>query len=65
MAENERPLSALVGQGWEIQDYSAAYDHGAGGVTDCFLLRRQKQHKVLKIRRKWIGGGFAIKEIDL
>ena len=65
MSEIERPLSTLVAQGWEIVDYTALYDHQTSGGTDCFLMRRQKQHKILKIRKKWLGVGFAVKEIDL
>jgi len=64
MTSNERALSTLVGQGWEVVDYSAMYDQ-ASGSTDCFLLRRQKQHKILKIGKKWWSSGVTIKEIDV
>ena len=65
MTATERPLSTLVGQGWEIVNYTALYDHQTTAGTDCFLLRRQKQHKVLKVRKRWLGQGVVVKEIDL
>ena len=64
METTQRPLSTLVAQGWEIQSYSSGYDHSQG-LMDCFLLRRQKQHKLLKIRKKTFGAGYVVKEIDV
>ena len=64
MTEHERPLSTLVAQGWEIVDYTALYDH-SNGSWDCFVLLLQKQHIVLKVRKKWMGQGVVAKEIDL
>ena len=65
MTEEIRPLSQLVGQGWELVSFSSGYDQSSGGLMDCFLLRRQKQHKLLKVRRKHFGQGFVIRELDL
>lgn len=64
MAEEIRPLSQLVSQGWEVLTYSSGHD-AQGAVMDCFLLRRQKLHKVLKVRKKLIGAGFVVVETDV
>ena len=60
MKADEKPLSTLVSQGWEIVGYAYNSTYGA----DQFLLRRQKQHKVLRLT-KWFGSGFRAKEIDI
>ena len=60
-----KPLSALVAQGWEIVGYAAGTDAKTGMHNHSVLLRRQKQHKVLQLRSKWIGKGLTSKEIDL
>ena len=64
MTEETRPLSQLVSQGWEVVSYSSGHDD-RGALTDCFLLRRQKQHKVLKVRRRVFGAGFVVRETDV
>ena len=61
----ERPLSTLVGQGWEIVSYSSGHEPGSGAPCENVLLRRQKNHKILSIRRKTFGGGYVVKEYDL
>jgi hypothetical protein len=67
MAEDVKPLSTLVSQGWEI----VAYANAAGGeqgqmmTTENFLLRRMKAHKIVKIRKKMIGHGFVVTEMDI
>ncbi|CAN5298966.1 hypothetical protein BH11PSE2_BH11PSE2_02690 [soil metagenome] len=63
MTTDPRPLSQLVSQGWEVVSYSPLA--GSEGHVDCFLLRRQKQHKILKVRRKVIGGGYVVRESDV
>ena len=65
MTNTDRPLSTLVAQGWEIVDYASSYNHSSGASVDSVLLRRQKQHKILKIRKKWFGSGVVVNEIDL
>ncbi len=62
MAE-ERPLSELVAQGWEVEGFSAAPD-GGGGQLLTFLLRRQRQHRVLVLTRN-VFGRIKPKEIDV
>jgi len=67
MAEDVKPLSNLVSQGWEIVSYSngAGGEHGQVMPTENFLLRRMKAHKVVKIRKKMIGHGFVVTEMDI
>lgn len=65
MDSTDRPLSALVAQGWEIVAYSSGHSASSGGPAENVLLRRQKQHKILSLRRKAFGGGFIVKEYDL
>ena len=61
---SERPLSALVAQGWEVVDYSAAV--GDSGMQEhCFLLRKGRDHRVLRIRKKLMGSGIVGEEIDV
>ena len=61
----ERPLSTLVAQGWEIVSYAAGLESGSGAPVQNVLLRRQKNHKILSVRRKSFGGGYVVKEFDL
>lgn len=61
MADDQRPLSELVAQGWEVQGFSS---EGAGAYHS-FLLRRQRQHKVLVVWKRTFGGGAASKEIEV
>ncbi|HVY89674.1 MAG TPA: hypothetical protein VG942_12445 [Hyphomonadaceae bacterium] len=64
MADDNRPLSDLVAQGWEILHYAASNDTG-GAVVENFLLRRQKAHRILSIRPKMMGTGYVVKELDV
>ena len=63
MPDDNRPLSQLVAQGWEILNYNST-DYG-GLPVEHFLLRRQKIHRVLSVRPKIIGKGYVVKEIDI
>ena len=65
MAEDVKPLSTLVSQGWEIVSYSNGSGGEHGMATENFLLRRMKAHKVVKIRKKMIGHGFVVTEMDI
>lgn len=62
--QNERPLSTLVAQGWEVIGFSSGVDSN-GSHADNILLRRQKQHKILKVRKKMLGGGVVAAELDI
>lgn len=65
MSNEERPLSALVAQGWEIVSYSSGHEYASGAAVENILLRRQKNHRILSIRPKTFGGGYVVKEVDL
>ena len=62
--EENKPLSALVAQGWEIVNYSSSSDQ-SGYITQNILLRRQKQHRILSIRPQRMGKGYVVKEMDV
>lgn len=64
MDGGDKPLSTLVAQGWEIISHSAGHDQN-GAPIQSFLLRRQKQHRLLQIRPKMMGKGYVVKEFDV
>lgn len=59
-AETMRPVSDLVAQGWEILGFHV---DGTNGYT-WFLLRRQRVHKMLGVRRK-MRGGYIVKDAEI
>ncbi len=65
MAQEFRPLSDLVAQGWEVAGYSTAYDQRRLALVHSFLLRRQKRHMALKVRKKFFGSGVTSEQIEL
>jgi hypothetical protein len=66
MSNEDRPLSTLVAQGWEIVSYTSEGQPPAGGMpVGNVLLRRQKQHKIISIRTRILGAGYVVKEYDL
>ena len=66
MAEDPKPLSELVAQGWEVLGYAGST---LGQNTFLFkhavLLRRQRQHKLLTIRRRMFGVGLVVEQLDI
>jgi hypothetical protein len=60
-----KPLSTLVAQGWEVVGYAAGTDAKSGVHNHSILLRRQKQHRILQVRKKVFGKGQVATEIDL
>ena len=65
MTHDQKPLSDLVAQGWEVVGYAGSTSSKTGQPEDSVLLRRQRQHKILKIRRRMFGGGFKVEELDI
>jgi hypothetical protein len=65
MDNEDRPLSTLVAQGWEIVGYAAGLAPSSHSPVQNVLLRRQKNHKILSVRPKTFGGGYVVKEYDL
>jgi hypothetical protein len=63
--DEDRPLSRLIAQGWEIAGYSSAHDAHSGKIRHGVLLRRQRNHKILSIRHKIWGRGYVVNELDL
>ena len=64
MNDADRPLSALVAQGWEVRDYRPTQEEGTM-LMHVFLLQRQREHKLLMIRKKVMGGGVVAQELDI
>ena len=65
MANDPRPLSDLVAQGWEVLGFTGSSQGYSSVFENTVLLRRQRQHKILKIRRRAFGRGLAVEEMDI
>lgn len=65
MAEYDKPLSALISQGWEVANYSAAADPSTGSLVHSFLMRRQSKAKIVIIRKKMLGEGLVTEEVEI
>jgi hypothetical protein len=61
---SDKPLSDAVRQGWEIVEYSAT-DMNGETYQHNVLLRRQGQHKILTVRKKMIGEGVVVSEMEV
>ena len=61
---SDRPLSNLVKQGWEVRHYSCSIGD-SGMLEHCFHLARRSENKVLRVRKKVMGGGVVGEEIDV
>lgn len=59
------PLSALLSQGWEVVNYSAALDPNTAMLLHCFLVRKGNRAKVVTVRKKIIGDGFMVEETEV
>ena len=60
----EKPLSDLVRQGWAVVGYTVT-DSGSETWKHNFLLSRQGQQKVLKVRKKMMGEGVVASELEV
>ncbi|WP_125257353.1 hypothetical protein [Brevundimonas fluminis] len=60
----DRALTAWLSQGWELENYSATAPYGET-VHHCFLLRRHGQRKIVSIRKKMMGKGVVVTEMDV
>lgn len=65
MTDVDKPLAAALAQGWEVANYSASIDPTAGMLVHCFLLRRQGRNKLLTLRKKMIGEGTVVEELEV
>ena len=61
---SDKPLSDAVRQGWEIVSYSAT-DMSGETYQHNVLLHRQGQHKILTVRKKMIGDGVVVTELEV
>jgi hypothetical protein len=62
MAEENRPLSDLVAQGWEIAGFSSV--HTGSCVAHTVLLKKQRQHKILTVKKLPMMG-MSVKDLDV
>jgi hypothetical protein len=60
----DRPLSDAVAAGWDIVSYSAT-DYSGETYQHNILLRRQGQHRILNIRKKMLGEGVVVTELEV
>ena len=59
-----RPLSELMAQGWELRLYHPVL--GPSGLMEhAFHLQRSRDNKLLVVRRKLMGEGLHIEELDV
>ena len=64
MKSEERPLTQLTRQGWEVQRYHPVL--GVSGLVEHgFHLTRHGEHKLLVIRSKLLGEGIVAEEFDV
>ena len=60
----DTPLSDAVAAGWEIVSYSVT-DSAGETYQHNVLLRRQGQHRILTIRKKMLGEGLVVTELEV
>jgi hypothetical protein len=63
MADENRPLSELVAQGWEIAGFSSGRN-SSGCLAHTVLLKKQRQHKILTLTRQPLLG-LKARELDV
>jgi hypothetical protein len=61
---SDKPLSDLVRQGWQVVNY-AVNDAGGTATYHNVLVTRQGQHKLLTIRKKMVGEGVVVSELEV
>jgi hypothetical protein len=59
-----RPVSDLIQQGWEVKQYHPVLGPN-GMIEHAFHLQRQRDNKVLLVRRKIMGEGLHFEEFDV
>ncbi|WP_374274369.1 hypothetical protein [Brevundimonas sp.] len=57
-------MSNLVVQGWQVIGYSVS-DAGGETYQHNVLLAREGEHKVLTVRKKFMGEGVVSTEMDV
>lgn len=61
---SDRPVSDLVRQGWEIVSYSST-DWNGETYQHNVLMRRSGAHRIVTVRKKMIGDGVVVAELDV
>lgn len=61
---SDKPVSDHVRQGWQVVSY-AVHDAGGTQVHHNVLMTRQGQHKLLTIRKKMVGDGIVVSELEV
>ena len=59
-----KPLSDAVRAGWRVVAYSVN-DLGGTAVCHNVVLERQGRHKFLTVRKKMIGDGLVVEELEV
>ncbi len=59
-----RPVSDLIEQGWEVRHYYPVMGPN-GTIEHSFHLQRQRDNKVVLVRRKFMGEGLHFEEYDV
>jgi hypothetical protein len=62
MKDADRPLSNLIAQGWELQSIGPSREGTM--MMHVFLLKRQREHKLLILRKEGDGDGLVAQELD-
>ena len=61
---SDKPLSDLVRQGWSVVAYSST-DMSGETYQHNILLTRQGQHRILTLRKKMMGDGVVVSELEV
>ena len=59
-----RPVSDLLSQGWEVKQYYPVLGPN-GMIEHAFYMQRQRDNKLLLVRRKIMGEGLHTEELDV
>jgi len=62
--KDARPVSDLIDQGWEVRHYYPVLGPN-GMIEHAFHMQRQRDNKVLLLRRKIMGEGMHAEEFDV
>lgn len=61
---SSKPLSDAVRQGWSVIGYTVT-ESGSEVWKHNFLLARNGQHKVMAVRKKMVGDGVVVEELEV
>jgi len=61
---SDTPVSDLVRQGWSVVGYAATDANGETWHHNV-LLTKNGQHRILTVRKKMLGDGLVVSEMDV